>query len=158
MKLNYSESFDGLYYETGLTSNMEDYMETIAILSTTNRVVRVKDIARKLNIKMPSVTAALNKLKNWELIQYEKYSYIELTEKGITMAQRVFKKHSCLFDFFHSVLALEINTANAEACKVEHDLDTDTFKRLHLFLRFFQQEQDNARDWITKLHNLLKQQ
>ena len=46
-----------------LTSNMEDYIETISILSRHNKVVRVKDIAKKLGIKMPSVTAALIKLK-----------------------------------------------------------------------------------------------
>ena len=49
----------------------------------------LKKIAKELNIKMPSVTAALNKLKDLKLIEYEKYGYIELTVKGKEIAELV---------------------------------------------------------------------
>ena len=64
--------------DTGLTANMEDYMENIALLLNENDVVRVKDIAQKLNITMPSVTAALQKLKEKGLVDYEKYGHVQL--------------------------------------------------------------------------------
>ena len=68
----FTSDIDKLYSSTDLTPNMEDYIEKIAFLSETNRVVRVRDIAAILKIKMPSVTAALNKLKEQGLIEYEK--------------------------------------------------------------------------------------
>ncbi len=143
------------YQETGLTSNMEDYMEAIAMLMVNNRVVRVKDIAKKLDIKMPSVTAALNKLKEMDLIEYEKYGFIELTEKGRKIANTVYNKHTSLFTFFKEVLDMCPACADSEACKVEHTLDTATCIRLHRFLDFYKKEKEENSEWITRLQKNL---
>jgi len=143
------------YQETGLTSHMEDYMEAIAMLMVDNRVVRVKDIAKKLDIKMPSVTAALNKLKDMELIEYEKYGFIELTEKGEQVANNVYNKHTCLSEFFEKILLMTPENADSEACRVEHDLDTETCIRLHRFLDFFNQEAEGKEGWIDRLRTIL---
>ena len=143
------------YRDTGLSSHMEDYMEAIAMLMVTNKVVRVKDIAKKLNIKMPSVTAALNKLKEMELIEYEKYGFIELTEEGRVIADRVYNKHSCLAQFFEKILKLSPEDADTEACKVEHALTANSCIQLHKFLRFFEKEEEAGEDWIARLHKYL---
>lgn len=143
------------YQETGLTSHMEDYMEAIAMLMVDNRVVRVKDIAKKLDIKMPSVTAALNKLKDMELIEYEKYGFIELTEKGEQVANNVYNKHTCISEFFEKILLLNPENADSEACRVEHALDSETCIRIHRFLEFFDQEADEKSDWIERLKKIL---
>lgn len=143
------------YQQTGLTSNMEDYMEAIAMLMVNNRVVRVKDIAKKLDIKMPSVTAALNKLKEMDLIEYEKYGFIELTEEGRKIANNVYNKHTCLFKFFEKVLNMSPECADSEACKVEHTLDTATCIRLHRFLDFFDKEKEKNSEWIARLEKNL---
>ncbi len=82
MKQDGDSTGSEVFFEsTDLSANMEDYMETISLLSSRNRVVRVKDIAKTLKITMPSVTAALNKLREKDLIYYEKYGFIELTDQ-----------------------------------------------------------------------------
>ena len=139
------------FIETGLSPNMEDYIETISILATKNKVVRVKDIAKSLNIKMPSVSSALNKLKDIELIDYEKYGFIELTKKGQTIADSIYKRHLCLSEFFESVLMLDSETADTEACKAEHDISPEAFRRLTIFLQFMKSEEKNGQDWILRL-------
>ncbi len=144
------------YRDTGLTPHMEDYVEAIVVLSSTNKVVRVKDIAKKLNIKMPSVSAALNKLKEMDLIEYEKYGYIELTVKGHELADRVLKRHTCLIDFFANVLQVDQAAADCEACKVEHDLTPDTCTQIHKFLDFFREEESAGSEWIARLKKALK--
>ncbi|HNW29923.1 MAG TPA: metal-dependent transcriptional regulator [Spirochaetota bacterium] len=144
------------YRDTGLTPHMEDYVEAIVMLSATNRVVRVKDIASKLNIKMPSVSAALVKLKEMDLIDYEKYGYVELTEKGQDLAGRVLKRHNCLIEFFSAVLQVEHDAAECEACKVEHDLAPDTCLQIHKFLDFFKEEESAGSEWIARLKEALK--
>ena len=144
------------YRDTGLTSHMEDYVEAIVVLSSTNRVVRVKDIASKLNIKMPSVSAALAKLKEMDLIDYEKYGYVELTEKGQDLAGRVLKRHNCLIDFFANVLQVDQESADCEACKVEHVLAPDTCSQIHKFLDFYKEEESAGSEWVARLKKALK--
>lgn len=145
------------YRDTGLTPHMEDYMEAIVMLSTSNRVVRVKDIAKKLDIKMPSVSAALAKLKEMDLIDYEKYGYIELTEKGQEIADRVFKRHTFLSEFFTSVLEIDAAAAEEEACKVEHALSPQTCSRIHRLLDFYKSEESGQSDWITRLKKAIRE-
>jgi DtxR family Mn-dependent transcriptional regulator len=144
------------YRDTGLTSNMEDYMEAIVMLSSDKRVVRVKDIAKKLNITMPSVSVALAKLKEMDLIKYEKYGFIELTDRGFEIADRVLKRHNCLIDFFTSILQIACDQADTEACKVEHALAPQTCSQIHKFLDFYKSEESTNRDWITRLKKALR--
>jgi len=146
---------DGPYIDTGLSPNMEDYMETITILAGQNRVVRVKDIASKLNITMPSVSSALTKLKEMELIEYEKYGHVELTDKGKQIADSIYRRHSCLKKYYMKILGLDADNAEKEACKVEHILAPDTFERIESFLDFFIQEEKSGREWLGRLKKAL---
>jgi len=53
-----------------LTPAMEDYLELILKLKEENKVVRVRDIAKGMNVKMPSVTSMLNTLAKKNLINH----------------------------------------------------------------------------------------
>ncbi len=113
-----------------LTPSLEDYLEAILQLEEKNRVARVKDIAEKLSVQMPSVTGALKNLKSKELIEYEKNSFINLTPKGSEIARSIFGKHQILVKFLEEVLLLETEQSQQEACKIEHSIDQDTAKRI----------------------------
>lgn len=152
----FTSDIDKLYGNTDLTPNMEDYIEKIAFLSETNRVVRVRDIAAILKIKMPSVTAALNKLKEQGLIEYEKYGYIELTSRGGIIAKRVISRHLCLKEFFFNVLKLPEEKAEDEACRIEHHISPETCKRIHKLLIYYKSDEDKQRDWIRELEDAMK--
>ncbi|MDA3900475.1 MAG: metal-dependent transcriptional regulator [Spirochaetes bacterium] len=144
------------YYETSLTANMEDYIETIALLSKKNRVVRVRDIARELNIKMPSVSAALNKLKELKLIDYEKYGYIELTPSGAIIAEKIYDKHSLIARFLHELLKLDENQASEEACRLEHYLSPESCSQIYKLMKFFNRESEDKADWTEHLNIIMK--
>ncbi len=144
------------YMSTQLSSNMEDYIETISMLADENKIVRVKDIASRLEIKMPSVTAALNKLKELGLIDYEKYGYIELTRKGKQTADKICHRHYCLTDFFSEILKLNSHEAESVACKLEHDISTEACNRIHKFLEFYKNEKKGKKEWIKKLDRILE--
>jgi len=143
------------YMNTELSSNMEDYIETIAILAGNSKVVRVKDIAKMLNIKMPSVTSALNKLRDIKLIDYEKYGYIELTEEGKYLAERIYHRHTCLTDFFKLVMKLDPHDAERIACKMEHDISAEACTKLHKFLEFYKDEEGKDKEWTKRLKKYL---
>ncbi|MCU0822238.1 MAG: metal-dependent transcriptional regulator [Spirochaetes bacterium] len=144
-------SFDG----TELTSNMEDYIEQIEFLSHENKVVRVKDIAKNLHIKMPSVTAALLKLEEKGLINYKRYGYVELTEQGKVQAERVCARHTFLSDFFHRVLRIKRERADRVACNLEHHLTPEACRQFYKLVDYHQSGKKGNEPWITKLDDLM---
>ena len=73
-------------FKEELSASIEDYLEAIGHLEKQNRVARVKDIAERLNVQMPSVTGALKVLRGKGLVNYERNSYITLTEDGLKVA------------------------------------------------------------------------
>ncbi|MDA3957008.1 metal-dependent transcriptional regulator [Oceanispirochaeta sp.] len=113
-----------------LTPSLEDYLEAILQLEKINRVARVKDIAEKLSVQMPSVTGALKNLKSKGMIEYEKNSFINLTARGKELAEIVLKKHNILVTFLEETLLLDTGKAEDEACRIEHSIDLDTAKRI----------------------------
>jgi DtxR family Mn-dependent transcriptional regulator len=116
--------------ELKLTPSLEDYLEAILQLEEKNRVARVKDIAEMLSVQMPSVTGALKNLKGKGLIDYEKNSFINLTEQGKDIAETILKKHHILVKFLEESLLIEHAKAEEEACRIEHSIDLDTARRI----------------------------
>jgi DtxR family Mn-dependent transcriptional regulator len=145
------------FEDTNLSSNMEDYLETIETLSKRNKVVRVKDIAKKLNIKMPSVTSALQKLEEKGLINYKRYGYADLTSKGKKIAEKVSSRHSFLAEFFQNVLKIDKQRADEVGCRLEHHLTSEACKQIFKLLEFYKSESRNNAEWINRLNNLLEQ-
>jgi DtxR family Mn-dependent transcriptional regulator len=148
---------DEFFESTDLSANMEDYMETISLLAARNRVVRVKDIAKTLKITMPSVTAALGKLREKDLIFYEKYGFIELTDKGKRVAELVYRKHSFLKRFFGEILRMEQSSADEEACRIEHHLSPEACRRLYRLVEFHDAEHGSEREWTGQLQNMMEE-
>jgi len=94
-----------------LTSNMEDYLEVIMHLQEEQKVARVRDVARRLKVKMPSVTGAMKGLAEKGLVNYERYSYLTLTEAGEKIAREVGERHKTFYSFLTDVLKLDQKTA-----------------------------------------------
>jgi len=113
-----------------LTPSLEDYLEAILQLEQKNRVARVKDIAERLSVQMPSVTGALKNLKSKGMIEYEKNSFINLTPRGQEIARSVLGKHEILTEFLKKGLLLSPRIAEEEACRIEHSIDQDTAVRI----------------------------
>jgi len=86
-----------------LGKSLEDYLERILLLGLSNEKIRVTDLAIKLGVKKPSVVSALRKLAEEELIVYEKYKDIILTDKGREMAGKIYRRHLTLTRFFNEL-------------------------------------------------------
>ena len=116
-----------------LTSNMEDYLEVILNLQQEQMVARVKDVAQRLNVKMPSVTGAMKGLAEKGLVNYERYSYLTLTAAGEKIAREIGERHKTFYSFLTKVLHLDHNTAELDACRLEHATSRKTFLRIKDF-------------------------
>ena len=136
--------------EKPLTSVMEDYLEVIYDLDKNKKVVRVKDIAKKLDVKMPTVTSMLKTLSSRGLIHYEKYEYVELTKTGGHIGREMQKKHQILRTFLTDILKVEYETADEEACKMEHALSDGTLSTLTEFMEFIQKCPRTGENWLQR--------
>lgn len=113
-----------------ITASIEDYLEIIYEQLEKTQKIKAVDIAKKLNISRASVTEALQKLAQKNYIVYEKNCPIELTEAGIEIAKSVAYKHKVLCDFFTKVLKIEKEEAEINACRIEHVITENAFKKI----------------------------
>ena len=113
-------------------ASAEDYLEAILSLRTRQGNVRSIDIANELNYTKPSVSVAMKKLRESGYIQMEPDGSILLLPEGEKIAQRIYERHRLLTDFFIH-LGVDPEVAAADACKVEHDLSTETFEKIKEF-------------------------
>jgi DtxR family Mn-dependent transcriptional regulator len=118
-----------------ITPTMQDYLETIGQLGSEEQVVRVKNIARELHVKMPSVTEALKTLARDGLIRHEKYGYVQLTQKGKSIAEEIYSRHQTLFKFLNEILGIDSRTADEDACRMEHTISSTALKKLIEFIK-----------------------
>jgi DtxR family Mn-dependent transcriptional regulator len=120
------------------TASMEDYLEAIAKLGEGRKVVKVKQISQMLGVKMPSVTSALKKLSQQELVEHERYGHIKLTPEGDEVARDVIGRHEALTRFFAQALGIDQETAEEDACKIEHVISPLSMERLAKFVEFIE--------------------
>ncbi|MDD5081162.1 MAG: metal-dependent transcriptional regulator [Candidatus Omnitrophota bacterium] len=141
-----------------LSSVMEDYLETIAMLKKRgDGVVRVRDISALLNVKSPTVNAALKTLSVKGYVVHERYGYVTLTVKGEEKAYDIQRKHDMLFKFLTDILGVDRHTASFDACKMEHAISPKTSIRLTKFIEFSEEglNKENPQ-WLKNFKHYLE--
>ncbi len=99
--------------------------------------VRVSDIASFMNVRLPSVSEAIKRLKDKGLVNYSRYSNVSLTSKGYEIAKNLLRRHQLLVFFLHNILGLPAELANREACLIEHFISDETLNKLSVFIEVF---------------------
>lgn len=102
------------------SESTEMYLETIYLLEKNHGHAHAVEIAERLNVSKPSVTKAMNSLKEDGLIDKEAYGTINLTHKGKEISNKIYKRHKLLTDFLFYSLGLAVAEAEKNACKMEH--------------------------------------
>jgi DtxR family Mn-dependent transcriptional regulator len=112
-----------------MTQSLEDYLEMVSFLADEG-AVRVTDIAARLGVSKPSVLTALKVLEEQGLLEHERYRTVSLTPKGVTQAAEIRDRHNFLTAFLRDVVGVNPETAEKDACKMEHLLSAETFKKI----------------------------
>ncbi len=134
-----------------ISAKMEDYLEAILDLEGEQRVVRVKDIAERLQVTTPSVTGALKALKARQLVQHESYGYVTLTSRGRELARQVHDRHQAIVDFLGSILHLQPEEAESDACGLEHALGAQALDRMLYLTQFLHDHPGVYQEWLEHL-------
>lgn len=140
-----------VHEKTGLTSNMEDYLEAIVMIKKKREVVRVKDVSNLLNVKPSSVHSAISNLEKNGYVVHERYGYINLTPEGEKAARDVVMRHEILLSFLADVLVVDRRIAGKDACLMEHSLSRETVRKLVRFVEFVRKCSEQERpEWLQR--------
>lgn len=107
----------------------ENYLETILMLKQKNGAVRSIDIVRQMEFSKPSVSHAMSLLRQRGHITMSKEGWIELTDSGRAIAERIYERH-CLLTQWLTRLGVDPEVAAEDACRLEHDLSDESFEKL----------------------------
>lgn len=139
-----------------LTQSSEDYLEAILVIGLSRKVVRIKDLAKYLKVKMSSVVSAVKHLAQKNLVRHEHYGYVELTEEGEVLAEAIYKRHKTLFKFLHNFLRIDSSIAENDACQIEHYIAPETMSRLLKFIEFVETCPEGQPRWLSSFYHFAK--
>lgn len=109
--------------------SQEDYLEKILQISKEKENVHAIDVARGLSFSKPSVSVAMNKLKDQGYIEINNKGEITLTPSGLLIAEKTLEKHTIITKLLVS-LGVDEKTAMEDACKMEHDISDKTWEAI----------------------------
>ena len=118
---------------TAVSGAVERYLETIYELER-DGTVRVKDIADAMSVSCPSVSGMVTRLVDGGLATHDKYRHIELTSKGRRIARGLDRKQAVIMRFFTEVLDIDEESAERDACEIEHVISSGTLDKLVEYL------------------------
>ncbi len=134
-----------------ISSSLEDYLEAISEIIAIKGHAHTKDIADRMQVKMPSVTNALQALSARGMIRYQSHAPVVLTAQGAETAAVIMHRHDALRRFLRGILKLDPEEANDTACKVEHVIDEKVLSRIVALSEAVAEREDCAglRDYLA---------
>lgn len=119
-----------------LSHTEENYLKTIYRIAETdtNRPVSTNAIAALMNTAAASVTDMIKRLAEKNLIHYEKYKGVILTDKGNSIATKLVRKHRLWEVFLVEWLHFAWDEVHDLAEQLEHIQSAELVERLDIFL------------------------
>ncbi len=137
-----------------MSKREEEYLEAMYLLLKEKGVIRIKDLATKLNVRPSSVVEYLNKLAKRGLVHYEKHESITLTEFGLNIAKKVYQRHEALRKFLTRILELSSDVAERDACYIEHGVHDITINRIVELMKFLENNPQIFSEWKKHLSKM----
>ena len=104
-------------------------MEAILVLQKKLGMVRSVDVARHMDVSKPSVCHAVATLRNGGFLTMDEDHFLHLTDIGREVATSIYERH-CFFTEQLIAAGVDPKTAEADACRMEHVISTESFLRL----------------------------
>lgn len=127
-----------------LGESLEDYLESILVLSKQLPQVRSVDVAIHLGYSKPSISHAVKLLINQEYVTMNPNKSLELTEKGRSLAEAVFNRHVFFTNMLEQI-GVDKKTAEEDACRIEHVISEKTFEAIR---RYYNETSEDELDKI----------
>ena len=108
-----------------LHASGEDYLEAILMLQKKSGMVR---------FSKPSISHAVGVLRDGGFLTVDKDGFLHLTDIGREIAEKIYERHR----FFTEQLVaagVDQETAEQDACRIEHAISEESFQKLKDALR-----------------------
>ncbi|WP_304769815.1 metal-dependent transcriptional regulator [Ileibacterium valens] len=128
-----------------LTESVEDYLESILVLSEQLDHVRSVDVASYLGFSKPSVSHAVKLLQEEGLLQIDPKKYLILTENGKEVAQSTDRRHLFFSEMLENI-GVPRDIAQKDACRIEHIISEETFEAIQNFYQKAEQLESKRSD------------
>ena len=115
-----------------LQESGEMYLETIYVLTKSQRYVRSIDICDEMGFSKPSVSRAVGLLKSGGYITVDESGHITLTDVGHEVAYKIYRRHEVLTKFLERI-GVPSTVAQQDACRIEHDISDETFEAIEKY-------------------------
>ena len=112
-----------------LYASGEDYLEAILVLKNKLGMVRSVDVARHMEVTKPSVCHAVAILRDGGFLTMDEDHFLHLTDVGRGVAEKIYERH-CFFTEQLIAAGVDLETAERDACRIEHVISDETFRRL----------------------------
>lgn len=116
-------------FQIKINESVENYLETILVLSKKLPVVRSVDIAEELDFKKSSISVAMKNLRENGYITVTESGFIYLTDAGREIAEMIYERHDLLSSWLEK-LGVDAITAAEDACKMEHVISKKSFEAI----------------------------
>lgn len=114
----------------------ENYIKSIYSLSQATGEVFVSELAKKLEVKLPTVNSMIKKLTTKKVVAYAPYQGIKLTEKGKKEALGIIRKHRLAELFLVKVMGLGWEEVHDIAEQLEHVNSERFYDRMDELLNY----------------------
>ena len=134
-----------------VSHSVAHYLITLLELHERLGYARVSDVARELEVTKGSVSVQMKQLKEKGFVSEDENRFLLLTELGETEARRVIRTRLVFMEFLHTVLGLDRDLAEIDACKIEHLLSEEVTRQLLGLVELLHSDDPDARRLRKKL-------
>lgn len=138
-----------MHRQEPISATQQMYLKVLLHLSKTKPIGRVRDIANELGVTPGTVSLRLGKLKELGLVEQERYGGVQLTPPGAAIARCVSRRFDTLRALLIEVLGVDAETAESDACKMEHVVSPTTVNRMETLIERLRAGASLSRDGLN---------
>ena len=116
--------------EGRVSAPVEDYLKAIYEIAGREGTASTNDVATRLGVAPASVTGMVRRLAEQELVVYEKYRGVQLSEEGRLVALRTIRRHRILETYLVQALGVPWDRVHDEAERLEHAASEELIERM----------------------------
>lgn len=135
-----------------LTHSGAHYLMAIQQVHQEQGYARLSDIARRLKISKGSLSTSLKSLISKNLIIEDENKHLSLSEKGKLFAENIHQTYSIFKHFLHEILEIDDQSAEIDACKIEHLLSNESASAMLKMIKALQNNKKLLADLKDEMH------
>lgn len=135
-----------MHRDNPISSTHEMYLKVLHEARGEHGVSRVGDLAKRLDVSPGTVSTVLKSLEKMHFVRHERYGFVVLTPDGTDVAECVIRRYDTIRALLVEVLGVSPETAEVDACMMEHAVSPTTVGRMQELL-----ERHRSRRVLTPL-------